>query len=66
MDTQHTKELNKEACEIIEVLGGTQAVSRICKVKPASVSGWKHDGIPDARLMYLKLAFPKKFKELNK
>lgn len=65
MNTQHTKALNEEACLIIEKLGGTQEVSRICNVKPSSVSGWKYDGVPDARLMYLKVVFPKVFKELK-
>lgn len=47
--------------EIIERLGGTIAVARLCEVKPPSVSDWKKNGIPKARLMFLRLARPDVF-----
>lgn len=48
---------------IIELLGGTSEVARLCQIKPASVSEWKSRGrIPSARLMYLKLLRPDLFK----
>jgi hypothetical protein len=49
----------KTANDIIDSLGGTSATARLCEVDPAAVSQWRTDGIPKARLMYLKLAYPK-------
>lgn len=49
--------------EIIDRLGGTVAVARLCEVEPPSVSEWRHRGIPRARLMYLKLAKPEVFRD---
>lgn len=46
--------------QIIDSLGGTNAVARICKVKPGSVSCWRKYGIPDARKQTLALIFPDK------
>lgn len=39
--------------EIINVLGGTSKVSRLCSVTPASVSQWRKKGIPEDRMIYL-------------
>lgn len=50
--------------QIIEALGGTNRVARLCKVKPPSVSGWKRTGIPGARLDFLKLKCPAVFAQL--
>lgn len=47
--------------KIIDLLGGTNAVADMCKVTKGAVSQWRNDGIPDARLMYLKLARPEIF-----
>lgn len=47
--------------EIIEKLGGTAEVARICEVQMPSVSEWKTNGIPKARLMYLKAVRPDVF-----
>lgn len=47
---------------IIDRLGGTHAVARLFGIKPPSVSGWRHDGIPAARMQYLALARPDVFK----
>jgi len=49
------------ASEIIDKLGGTAEVARICEVKPPSVSEWRTAGIPPARLMYLKVIKPEVF-----
>ncbi|SOD42405.1 carph-isopro domain-containing protein [Nitrosovibrio sp. Nv4] len=54
------------ANEIIDALGGTNAVARLCNVKPPSVSGWREDGIPNARLMYLKVIRPEVFRAPSK
>lgn len=39
-------------------LGGITRISEICECTPPSVFGWKYNGIPKARLMYLQLAYP--------
>jgi hypothetical protein len=54
--------------QIIDALGGTSAVARLCEIRPPSVSGWRARGrIPKAQLMYLKLARPDVFgKEAKK
>jgi len=39
--------------EIIELLGGTSKVSRLCKVSPSAVSLWMTRGIPALQMMYL-------------
>ena len=55
------KETNKEACEIINALGGTTATADIFEIAPSSVSEWRRTGVPKARLMFLKLARPEVF-----
>ncbi|EFI63659.1 MULTISPECIES: hypothetical protein [Comamonas] len=51
--------MNTSATKVIDALGGTFAVARIFDIKPPSVSDWKRDGIPRARVMYLKAAYRK-------
>ena len=52
--------------EIIDALGGTAETARICDVSMASVSEWRHKGIPKARLMYLELLRPDVFPKRSK
>jgi hypothetical protein len=47
--------------EIIDRLGGTSEVARICQIKPPSVSEWRATGIPSARRQYLELLRPDVF-----
>ena len=47
--------------EIIDALGGSSAVAVLCEVTVGAVSQWKTDGIPKARLMYLKVIRPDVF-----
>lgn len=49
------------ASEIIDQLGGTAEVARLCEVQPPSVSEWRVNGIPRARLMYLRAIRPDVF-----
>ena len=51
---------------IIDLIGGTTKVARICEVEPQAVSQWRKTGIPNARLMFLKLKRPKIFRQLKK
>lgn len=50
---------------IIDSLGGTNEVARLCEVSAQAVSQWRTDGIPHARLMYLKLAKPEVFAKVS-
>ena len=52
---------NLTASEIIDRLGGTTEVARICRIKPPSVSEWRASGIPPARRQYLELLRPDAF-----
>ncbi|MNW17458.1 hypothetical protein D3C71_2166490 [compost metagenome] len=56
MDTKHPDS------DIIDALGGTAAVARLCKVKDPSVSDWRRTGIPAARRMFLETVRPDAFK----
>ena len=47
--------------QIIDALGGTTEVARICDIEPQAVSLWRTRGIPQARLMYLRLLRPDVF-----
>jgi DNA-binding transcriptional regulator YdaS (Cro superfamily) len=51
--------------EIIDRLGGTGSVAKLCKVKPPSVSQWRTTGIPAARRQLLELVRPDAFAESN-
>lgn len=51
---------------IIDDLGGTAAVAKIFSIKNPSVSKWRNQGIPHARLMYLRVKYPKIFKGEDK
>lgn len=50
---------------IIEALGGTFRVAELCEVRPPSVSDWKKNGIPRARLMFLRVVRPEVFRALE-
>lgn len=54
---------NSPDSEIIDQLGGTAEVARLCRIKPPSVSEWRRTGIPDARRQYLELLRPDVFGE---
>jgi hypothetical protein len=47
-----------EAELIIKNLGGTAETARFFGVSMASVSGWKHRGLPKARIRHLQDARP--------
>jgi DNA-binding transcriptional regulator YdaS (Cro superfamily) len=38
---------------MIDLLGGTNKVARLCKVSSASVAQWRHNGIPHGKLLLL-------------
>ena len=47
-----------DANKIIDALGGTSAVAKLCEVTPQAVSQWREDGIPQARMMFVKVVRP--------
>jgi hypothetical protein len=47
-----------DAEHFITLLGGTAMVARLCECSPQGVSQWKENGIPKARLQFLKLLRP--------
>lgn len=50
---------------IIDTLGGTNEVARICEVSAQAVSQWREDGIPKARLMFLRVIRPDVFEKAS-
>lgn len=48
----------KTAISVIEELGGTIEVSKLCQLKPPSVSYWKEAGIPRPWELFLRARFP--------
>jgi len=58
-----TKEFTPD--EIIDALGGTSEVARLCEIKPPSVSEWRTNGIPKSQLKFLRLAKPDRFMQLE-
>lgn len=47
------------ASEMIDILGGTAAVSRICGIRDPSVSSWRKLGMPKSRFMFLSERYKK-------
>jgi hypothetical protein len=46
---------------VIDRLGGTGAVARICDITDASVSGWRKSRIPKPWVKFLRLIYPEAF-----
>ncbi len=46
--------MNTHATKVIEALGGTAETARLFGISMPSVSDWKKDGIPRARMMFLQ------------
>ena len=57
--------MDQLANTVIDRLGGTSAVAKICECKPPSVHGWRVNGIPKPRLQFLRLAYPQAFEGLD-
>lgn len=54
-----------DANQIIDLLGGTSEVAALCEVSTSAVSQWRNDGIPRARLMFLRVVRPDVFAEIE-
>lgn len=55
--------MTTDSSKLIDRIGGSASVARLCCVSSQAVSKWRRDGIPPARLMFLKLAVPHVFDE---
>lgn len=55
--------MNTTAIKVIDALGGTYAVARLCGIQPPSVSEWKKNGIPKPWLMFFEQRNPELFKK---
>jgi hypothetical protein len=53
---------NNTPDEIIDALGGTSEVAKLCKISDAAVSQWRKAGIPQPRMMYLQVIRPELFR----
>ena len=58
--------MDMKSNEVIDALGGTVAVAEMCSVTKGAVSQWRVNGIPEARLMYLRLLRPDLFEHEQK
>lgn len=47
----------KESVRVVETLGGSAEVGRICGVSLSAVSQWKSNGIPRAQFLFLRERF---------
>jgi DNA-binding transcriptional regulator YdaS (Cro superfamily) len=45
--------------EIIDILGGTAKVAKLCKISLAGVSQWRKNGIPQDKLIFLAASLEK-------
>ena len=57
MDTKKAKVAPGLSSQMIDALGGTTEVSRICGVTTAAVSQWRKKGISRAFALYLRERF---------
>lgn len=57
--------MNSEAIKVIDALDGTAEVARLFNLSMPSVSDWKKDGIPPARMMFLRVAKAKRLAGLD-
>ncbi|MBK9363039.1 MAG: hypothetical protein IPM99_18995 [Rubrivivax sp.] len=46
---------------VIDRMGGSVAVARVCRVTSQAVSQWRRSGIPPARRQFLELLVPHVF-----
>ena len=56
---------HEDHSKLIDMLGGTVEVARLCQVSSQAVSTWRNEGIPHARLMYLRLARKDVFEQFD-
>lgn len=57
MDPGVTEDRHADSA-LIDRMGGTVAVARLCEVRPQAVTQWRRAGIPHPRRMYLAVMRP--------
>ena len=62
----YTKTTASAASELIDKLGGTTEVARLCDIRPPSVSEWRRKGIPKPWMKFLELARPDAFQIVDR
>lgn len=62
-ETSTEAALSLSVSAIIDAMGGSAAVARICRVKLPAVSQWRINGIPGYRKQYLATLRPDLFPE---
>lgn len=55
--------VKNESSRIIDELGGTVAVAALFRLTKGAIAQWRDKGIPEARLMYLRVAHPELFEK---
>lgn len=57
---QRPARLSPEASgQLIDALGGTNTVSRLCDISSSAVAQWRTTGVPKSRVLYLRELFKK-------
>ena len=51
--------------QIIDELGGTAEVARLCEISSQAVSQWRSNGIPRAQLKFLRAVRPDVFDRID-
>lgn len=51
--------------QVIDRMGGSTEVARLCRIKPQAVSQWRRYGIPQAREDFLRLVRPGAFVDVR-
>lgn len=49
----------KVSSEVIDAIGGTGTVSRLCDISSSAVTQWRINGMPKSRVLYLRELFKK-------
>lgn len=57
--------MNKQANIVIDALGGTAKVARICEITMPRVSNWRKDDIPSAHIRFFKAAYKSKLHSID-
>ena len=52
-------EINSEASQIIDALGGNVKVGKFCGITDSAVSQWRKNGIPKPWMKLFKVKWPK-------
>lgn len=63
MEPNTEKQRDPLANRLIDELGGTTVVARMCDIQPPSVSEWRIKGVPKPWLKFIRCSRPDLFKD---